>query len=116
MGAPAVNCRGRSIHSVDPRQSLASTHRGGLQLGVARWWEWLGRILWTLMAMGAAGVVVLALGWLWYVPSVVSDWHSQVVERLHIVLGIGAAVSVSVGVVFWRHYPSLLRRRGFGWA
>jgi len=66
--------------------------------------------------MGAAGLVVLALGSLWYLPSLVSDWHAQVVERLHIVLGIGAAVSVSAGILFWRHYPSLLRRWGVGWA
>ncbi len=83
---------------------------------MARWWEWLGRILWTIVAMGAAGLVVLALGSLWYLPSLVSDWHAQVVERLHIVLGIGAAVSASAGILFWRHYPSLLRCRGVGWA
>lgn len=82
---------------------------------VTRWWEWLGRIVWTLLALGAAFLVILALGFHWYVPSTVTDWHDQVVQRFQIVLGIAAGVSVTTGVLFWRRYPSLLRRWGIGW-
>lgn len=71
--------------------------------------------MWTLLAMGAVGLMVLALGFHWYSPSMVTDWHDQVVQRFQIVLGIAAGGSVTTGVLFWRWYPSLLRRRGIGW-
>ena len=65
--------------------------------------------------MGAAFSVILALGFHLYVPSTVTDWHDQVVQGSQIVLGIAEGVSATMGVLFWRRYPSLLRRRGIGW-
>jgi hypothetical protein len=76
---------------------------------------WLGRGLWTLLAMGLAGFVVLVLGLSWVAPSVVDEWPDQVVRPFEIVLSVAAAVSVATAVLFWRHYPTLLRSRGIGW-
>jgi hypothetical protein len=82
-------------------------------------WEWLGRILWTLLTMGAVGLVVFALGYAsvtrWVIPRTVSDWDAQVVEPSLIVLAFAAVVSFASGVAFWHRYPSTLRRRGIGW-
>ncbi|MEP6972629.1 MAG: hypothetical protein ABI869_00635 [Actinomycetota bacterium] len=82
---------------------------------MARWWEWLGRILSTFLAMAVAGVVLLSGVSLALLPSTVSDWHSQVVVPIYIALGIAVVVSVLVGILFWRYYPSLLRGWGIGW-
>ena len=65
--------------------------------------------------MGVAVLVILALGFHWNVPSTVTDWHDQVVQRLQVVLRIAAGVSVTTGILFWRRYPSLLRLWGVGW-
>jgi hypothetical protein len=84
-----------------------------------RWWEWLGRILWTLLTMGAVGLVVFVLGYAlatqFVIPPTVSDFDAQVVEPSLIVLVIAGVVSFASGVAFWHRYPSTLRRRGIGW-
>lgn len=80
-----------------------------------RWWEWLGRILLTLLTMGVVGYAIV-LGALFLVlPSSVDDWRSQVIVPMRIATGIAVSVSFLVGILVWRHYPSMLRRRGIGW-
>lgn len=81
---------------------------------VIHWWEWLERILLTLLAMAAVSVTVAIPVALALLPSTVSDsnWHSEVVVPTRIAFGIGAGVSVVVGILVWRHYPSHLRHGG----
>ena len=79
---------------------------------VIRWWEWLGRILTTLVAMAVSGFVVFFGVWLPLLPSTVSDsnWHEKVVVPMYVALAIAAVVSVLVGTLFWR----FLRRWDIG--
>src|SRR5262249_4841029 len=67
-------------------------------------WGWLGRAVLTLLAMATAGVAVTIPVWLALMPSLVSDsnWHSEVVVPTRMAIGIGAGVSVVVGVLVWR--------------
>jgi len=86
-----------------------------LNVVVVRWWEWLGRVASTVLAMALAGLVVFVVVALALAPSTVSDWHDQVVVPIHVALGISALVAVLTGILFWRVYPSVLRSRGIGW-
>ena len=71
---------------------------------VIHWWEWLGRILTTLVAIAVSGFVVFFGVWFALAPSSVSnsDWHEKVVVPIYFALAIAAVVSVLVGTLVWR--------------
>ena len=71
---------------------------------VLRWWEWLGRILITVVGMAVSGFVVFFGLFFALAPSSVSnsDWHEKVVVPMYFALAIAAAVSVLVGTLCWR--------------
>jgi hypothetical protein len=84
-----------------------------------RWWEWLGRVLWTLVTMVVVGFLVFVLGTAWVASYVRggprgSDYDAQIGASLN-VLVVAGVVSFGSGVAFWHRYPSTLRRRGIGW-
>jgi hypothetical protein len=47
----------------------------------------------------------MSIGSVWYFPSIVDDWHAQVVERLHVAMMVATIVSLVAGIAFWRRYP-----------
>lgn len=78
----------------------------------ARWYEWLGRFLSTLLAMMVTWAVTILLGLVWYLPSVVDDWHSQVVVRSYITFAVATVLSIVAGIELWRRYPAFLNLWG----